>query len=101
MKDHERDIIINFSTMGVVHYARIILSKAKKTWKQNLALFLLNVVAVVIVHLTPLDELYKLTAIAVLGLVLPNIVNGIIKGGEKSEESISHGVEKSIEKIMD
>jgi hypothetical protein len=101
MKDHERDIIINFSSMGVVHYARIVLSKAKKTWKQNLALFLLNVVAVVIVHLTPFDELYKLTLIAIIGLILPNIVSGVMKGGEKSEESISHGVEKTINKIID
>jgi hypothetical protein len=87
--------------MGVVHYARIVLSKAKKTWKQNLALFLLNVVAVVIVHLTPFDELYKLTLIAIIGLILPNIVSGVMKGGEKSEESISHGVEKTINKIID
>ena len=101
MKDHERDIIINFSSMGLVHYARILLSKAKKTWKQNLALFLLNVVAVVIVHLAPFDELYKLTLIAIIGLILPNIISGIMKGGEKSEDSISNGVEKSIDKLID
>ena len=101
MKDHERDIIINFSSMGLVHYARIVLAKTKKTWKQNLALFLLNVVAVVIVHLTPFDELYKLTSIAIIGLILPNIISGIMKGGEKSEDSISKGVEKSIDKLID
>lgn len=101
MKEHERDIIINFSSMGLVHYARIILAKVKKTWKQNLALFLLNVVAVTIVHISPIDELYKLTLIAILGLILPNVINGIIKGGEKSEDSISDRVEKTIDKIVD
>lgn len=101
MKDHERDIIINFSSMGVVHYARIVLSRAKKTWKQNLALFLLNVVAVTIVHLTPFQELYKLTAIAIIGLILPNIVSGVMAGGEKAETPISKAVEKGVDKLID
>ena len=67
----------------------------------SLALFLLNVVAVTIVHISTIDELYKLTLIAILGLILPNVINGIMKGGEKSEDSISDRVEKTIDKIVE
>ena len=96
MKEETRDLVINFTGMGIAFYARMQFSKIKRNWKQNLAIFLCSVLGVTIIHLTEFTELTKLCAASIVTLLIPNIVGAIIKGGDKSEEPLSEKISEAI-----
>lgn len=101
MKEEIKDLLISMGIMGIGQYSRMVFSKLRFSWKQNLALILCGAVLVYVVHKTNMDEIYKLSIVMVASLILHTIVGGILKGGEKSEDKIARKVSKNIDKIID
>ncbi len=85
--------------MGVGQYTRMQFSKSRFNWKQNLALFLCGTVLVLIIHNIKMDEIYKLSIVMVSSLLLHNIVNAILKGGDKGENKAAKNIENKIDSL--
>ena len=87
--------------MSTGYYARLQFGKSKFNWLQKIALFLVGTAIVIIVHKINIQDIYKLSIVMVSGLLLPNIINAIISGGDKSEKNASDKISKHIDKLMD
>lgn len=88
--------------MSAGYYARLQFSKKPAfNWRQKLALFLIGTAIVVIVHKLNIQDIYKLSIVMVSGLLLPNVVNAIIRAGEKSEDHAADNISKKIDKLTD
>lgn len=91
--------------MGIMltgFYARLQFQKRPSfNWGQKLALFLIGAGIVVIVNKLNIQSIYKLSIVMVAGLLLPNVVNAIIRAGEKSEDTAANNISKKIDKLTD
>jgi len=86
--------------MTVGFYARLAFSKKSAfNWGQKLALFLVGTAIVLIVHKLNIQDIYKLSIVMVAGLLLPNIINAIIKAGDSSEDKAAKNLEDKIDKF--
>jgi len=101
LKDELKDVLITFSVMLTGFFARIQFGRSKFNRWQKLALLFFGTAIVVIVHKINIDDIYKLSIVMVSGLLLPNIVNAIISGGDKSEKKASDKISKNIDKLLD
>lgn len=100
MEDKIKDLLISLGIMTVGFYARLTFSKKSAfNWGQKLALFLVGTAIVLIVHKLNIQDIYKLSIVMVAGLLLPNIINTIIKAGEKSEDKASDNLSDKIDKF--
>ena len=79
-------------------FARLQFGKSKFNIWQKLALLFFGTAIVIIVHKLSIADIYKLSIVMVSGLLLPNIVNAIIRSGDSSEEPVSNTISKKIKK---
>jgi len=82
-------------------FARIQFGKTKLTGWQKVALLFFGAAIVLIVNKLAIDDIYKLSIVMVSGLLLPNIVNAIISGGDKSEKKAADNISKKLDKLTD
>lgn len=84
--------------MTVGFYARLTFGRSTFHWRQKLSLFLIGMGIVFIVNKINIQDIYKLSIVMVSGLLLPNIVNAIIRGGDKGEDKAAKNIEDNIDK---
>lgn len=101
MKEELKDIAITFGVMLTGFFARLQFGRAKLNVWQKLALLFCGTAIVLIVHKINMDDIYKLSIVMVAGLLLPNVINAVIKAGEKSEDKAADNISKQIDKLTD
>ncbi len=94
MKDEIRDLLANIGILFTGHYTRMQFSKSHFTWRQNLALFLCGGVVIFVVHLLKIEEIYKLSIVMVISLILPNIINAVMNKGDKIAKNLTDKLDK-------
>lgn len=99
MKDEAKDILISMGIMATGYFARLQFGKSKFSIAQKVALFLVGTAIVLIVHNINIQDIYKLSIVMVSGLLLPNIINAIIKAGDSSEDKAAKNLEDKIDKF--
>lgn len=86
--------------MSAGYYARLAFTKKSAfNWGQKIALFLVGTAIVLIVHKIKMDDIYKLSIVMVAGLLLPNIINAIIRGGNRGEDKAAKNIEDKIDSL--
>lgn len=99
MEDKIKELLVSMGIMTAGYYARLAFSKkAAFNVAQKVALFLIGTAIVLIVNKMPIGDMYKLSIVMVSGLLLPNIVNSIMRGGDKGEEKAAKNIEDKIDK---
>jgi len=98
LKEEFKEIIITFSVMLTGFFARLQFGKSRFSIWQKLALLFFGTAIVVIVHKIAIDDIYKLSIVMVSGLLLPNIINSVIRGGDKGEDSAAKNISDKIDK---
>jgi len=86
--------------VAVGFYARVQFGRVKFNVKQLLALCLFGLGIVAIINELDIPEIYKLTIAIVSGVWLPNLVQALIKAGNKSEESAANKISKKVDNIL-
>lgn len=85
--------------MSAGYYARLTFGRSKFNVAQKVALFLVGTSIVLIVHQLKIQDIYKLSIVMVSGLLLPNIINAVIRGGDGAESKAAKNIEKNIDKF--
>jgi hypothetical protein len=85
--------------MSAGYYARLAFGRSKFNVAQKVALFLVGTSIVLIVHQLKIQDIYKLSIVMVSGLLLPNIINAVIRGGDGAESKAAKNIEKNIDKF--
>lgn len=85
--------------MSAGYYARLAFGKSRFSLAQKVALFLVGTSIVLIVHQLSIQDIYKLSIVMVSGLLLPNIINAVIRGGDKGEEKAAKNIEDKIDQL--
>lgn len=99
MKDEIKDLLVSMGIMSAGYYARLAFGKSKFNVAQKVALFLVGTSIVLIVHQLKIQDIYKLSIVMVSGLLLPNIINAVIRGGDGAESKAAKNIEKNIDKF--
>jgi len=98
VKDEIKDLLVSMGIMSAGYYARLAFGKSRFNVAQKVALFLVGTSIVLIVHQLKIQDIYKLSIVMVSGLLLPNIINAVIKGGERGEEKAAKNISDKIDK---
>lgn len=99
MKDEIKELLVSMGIMSAGYYARLAFGKSKFNYAQKIALFLVGTSIVLIVHQLKIQDIYKLSIVMVSGLLLPNIINAVIRGGDKGEEKAAENISDKIDKL--
>lgn len=99
MKDEIKDILISSILISLGTYTRFLFGGKRYSLPQKLCLFLFGFAIVFILHLTKMDAIYQTSISLVAGLLLPNIINAIIKGGDKGEDKAAKNIEDKIDSL--
>lgn len=99
MKDEIKDLLVSMGIMSAGYYARLAFGRSKFNVAQKVALFLVGTSIVLIVHQLKIQDIYKLSIVMVSGLLLPNIINAVIRGGDGAESKAAKNIEKNIDKF--
>jgi hypothetical protein len=99
VKDEIKDLLVSMGIMSAGYYARLAFGKSKFNYAQKIALFLVGTSIVLIVHQLKIQDIYKLSIVMVSGLLLPNIINAVIRGGDGAESKAAKNIEKNIDKF--
>lgn len=100
MKQEIRELLNSTFLVAVGFYARVQFGRVKFNIKQLLALFLFGLGIVAIINEFNMPQIYKLTIAIVSGVWLPNLVQALIKAGNKSEESAANKISKKVDNIL-
>ena len=100
MKQELRELLNSTFLVAVGFYARVQFGRIKFNVKQLVALCLFGLGIVAIINELDIPEIYKLTIAIVSGVWLPNLVQALIKAGNKSEESAANKISKKIDNIL-
>ncbi len=92
-------MLISTSLVSLGTYARFLFGGKKYTLAQKIVLLLMGFAIVFILSLTEMDVIYQTSISLVAGLLLPNVVNTVIKAGEKSEEKASDNISNQVDKF--
>ena len=98
MKDEIKDLLVSMGIMSAGYYARLAFGKSRFNLAQKVALFLVGTSIVLIVHQLNIQDIYKLSIVMVSGLLLPNIINAVIRGGDGAEAKAAKNIEDKIDK---
>jgi hypothetical protein len=99
VKDEIKDLLVSMGIMSAGYYARLAFGRSKFNVAQKVALFLVGTSIVLIVHQLKIQDIYKLSIVMVSGLLLPNIINAVIRGGDGAESKAAKNIEKNIDKF--
>lgn len=99
MKDEAKEILVSMAIMATGYFARLQFGKSKFNVAQKIALFLVGTSIVLIVHRINMQDIYKLSVVMVSGLLLPNIINSVIRGGDKGEQKASENIADKIDRL--
>ena len=99
MKDEIKDLLVSMGIMSAGYYARLAFGKSRFNVAQKIALFLVGTAIVLIVHKLNIQDIYKLSIVMVSGLLLPNLINAIIRGGDKGEQKAADNIADNIDKL--
>ncbi len=99
MKDEIKDLLVSMGIMSAGYYARLAFGKSRFNVAQKIALFLVGTSIVLIVHQIKMQDIYKLSIVMVSGLLLPNIINAVIRGGDKGEDRAAKNIEDKIDQL--
>jgi len=99
LEDKIKELLVSMGIMSVGYYARLAFGKSRFNLAQKFALFLVGTSIVLIVHKLKIEDIYKLSIVMVAGLLLPNIINAIIRGGDKGEDKAAKNIEDNIDKF--
>lgn len=90
------DWIANAVLMKVGYFTRLVFGNDKLTNKQLVIFYLFCGAVVFIVDKLPLSSFIRSSIILCCGLVIPNLIKGIISGAKKGQSK----VEKKVENII-
>jgi len=97
LKDEIKDLLISSGLVSLGTYARFLFGGKRYSLPQKICLFLFGFAIVFILHLTKIDTIYQTSISLVAGLLLPNIINAIIRGGDKGEDKAAKNIEDKID----
>lgn len=93
--------IANIALMSIGYLTRLVWGAERLTKKQLIVFYLFCVGVVYIVDKIPINSTIKSSIILCCGLVIPNIIKGIIGGAKSSQDRISKTIEHNVENIAD
>lgn len=91
--------VANIVLVSIGYATRLVFGSDKLNVKQLIAFYSFCIAVLWIVDKLTISPTIKSCIILCAGLVIPNIIKGIIGGGNKSENIISKTIEKNVKNI--
>ena len=91
----------NIVLMTLGYFTRLVFGEDKLTKWQLIAFYGFCVGVVWIVNKIPASDIIRSSIMLCCGLIMPNVIKGIISGAKKSQKKVSESIEHNVENISE